>query len=64
LALATKRPDKVVGMHFFSPAQIMKLVEIIKGLKTSDETAAVIRGLAEKVGKGCDYIIKVWVSEL
>jgi 3-hydroxybutyryl-CoA dehydrogenase len=51
LALATKRPDKVVGMHFFSPAQIMKLVEIIKGLKTSDETVAVIRGLAEKVGK-------------
>ncbi len=51
LGTATKRPDKVVGMHFFSPAQIMKLVEIIRGLKTSDETVAVIRALAEKIGK-------------
>jgi len=37
LATATKRPDRVVGMHFFSPAQVMKLVEIIRGLKTSME---------------------------
>jgi len=51
LGTATKRPDKVVGMHFFSPAHIMKLVEIIRGLKTSDETVGVIRGLAEKIGK-------------
>lgn len=51
LGTATKRPDKVVGMHFFSPAQVMKLVEIIRGLKTSDETVAVIRALAEKIGK-------------
>ncbi|HOG17576.1 MAG TPA: 3-hydroxyacyl-CoA dehydrogenase NAD-binding domain-containing protein [Syntrophales bacterium] len=51
LATATKRPDKVVGMHFFSPAPIMKLVEIIRGLKTSDETVAVIRDLSEKIGK-------------
>lgn len=51
LATATKRPDKVVGMHFFSPAQVMKLVEIIRGLKTSDETVEVIRNLTEKIGK-------------
>ena len=51
LATATKRPDRVVGMHFFSPAQVMKLVEIIRGLKTSDGTIAVIRDLTEKIGK-------------
>lgn len=51
LATATKRSDKVVGMHFFSPAPIMKLVEIIRGLKTSEETVAVIRNLTEKIGK-------------
>ncbi len=51
LATATKRPDNVVGMHFFSPAPAMKLVEIIRGLKTSDETIAVIRDLTEKIGK-------------
>ena len=51
LATATKRPDKVVGMHFFSPAQVMKLVEIIRGLKTSEGTVAGIRNLTEKIGK-------------
>lgn len=51
LATATKRTDRVVGMHFFSPAQIMKLVEIIRGLKTSNETVGVIRNLTEKIGK-------------
>jgi 3-hydroxybutyryl-CoA dehydrogenase len=51
LAVSTKRPDRFVGMHFFSPAHIMKLVEIIRGLKTSDETVAVIRNLTEKIGK-------------
>jgi len=51
LAVATRRADRVIGMHFFSPAQIMKLVEIIRGLKTSDETVEVIRNLTEKIGK-------------
>ncbi len=51
LATATRKPGRFVGMHFFSPAQIMKLVEIIRGLKTSDETVAVIRSLTEKIGK-------------
>ena len=51
LATATKRPDKIVGMHFFSPAPVMKLVEIIRGLKTSDGTVGVIRDLTGKIGK-------------
>jgi len=51
LATATKRPGRVIGMHFFSPAQIMKLVEIIRGLKTSDDTVAEIRALTERIGK-------------
>jgi len=51
LATATKRSANVVGMHFFSPAPVMKLVEIIRGLKTSDETVEVIRNLTEKIGK-------------
>src|SRR5215510_5016193 len=38
LAAATKRPDKVIGMHFFNPVPVMKLVEVIRGLATSDET--------------------------
>ena len=51
LAVATQRPDRVVGMHFFSPVPAMKLVEIIRGLKTSDDTVGVIRDLTEKIGK-------------
>jgi enoyl-CoA hydratase/3-hydroxyacyl-CoA dehydrogenase len=51
IAQATKRPDKVVGMHFFSPVQLMNLVEIIKGEKTTDETAKVIYDLTGKIGK-------------
>lgn len=51
LATATKRPDKFIGMHFFSPVPVMKLVEIIKGLNTADETAQVIKDLADKIGK-------------
>lgn len=51
LATATKRPDRFVGMHFFSPVPVMKLVEIIKGLKTADATAQAIKGLTDRIGK-------------
>ncbi len=48
IAAATKRPDKIVGMHFFNPAPVMRLVEVIKGHLTSDESAQFVRELAEK----------------
>ncbi len=51
IASATKRPDKVIGMHFFNPVPVMKLVEIIKGQLTSEETFGVIKTLSEKLGK-------------
>ncbi|MFX0195719.1 MAG: 3-hydroxyacyl-CoA dehydrogenase family protein [Candidatus Hodarchaeota archaeon] len=51
LASATKRPDKFLGMHFFNPVPVMKLVEIIKGSETSNETVQVIDNLAKKLGK-------------
>jgi 3-hydroxybutyryl-CoA dehydrogenase len=51
LATATRRPDKFAGMHFFSPAPVMKLVEIIRGLKTSDATIKVIKELTDSIGK-------------
>ena len=51
LATATKRPDRFAGMHFFSPVPVMKLVEIIRGLKTADATIQVIRELTERIGK-------------
>lgn len=51
LASATKRPDKVIGMHFFNPVPVMKLVEIIKGLATSEETKATILELTAALGK-------------
>ncbi|MCM8794490.1 MAG: 3-hydroxyacyl-CoA dehydrogenase [Candidatus Omnitrophica bacterium] len=51
IASATQRPDKVVGMHFFYPAPVMKLVEVIPGLETSDETAEEIIGFAESLRK-------------
>jgi len=47
----TKRPDKVIGMHFMNPVPVMKLVEIIRGIATSDETFAVTKALAEEFGK-------------
>ncbi len=47
----TKRPDKVIGMHFMNPVPIMKLVELIRGLATSDDTFTVIRELCIKLGK-------------
>jgi 3-hydroxybutyryl-CoA dehydrogenase len=51
LAAATSRPERVVGMHFFNPVPVLKLVEVIRGLETSDETAAAIVALAEELGK-------------
>ena len=51
VASATKRPDKVIGMHFFNPAPVMKLVEVIKGMATSPETFATVKEVAEKIGK-------------
>jgi len=51
IASATKRPEKVIGMHFFNPVPVMKLVEIIKGQLTSEETFGVIKALSEKLGK-------------
>jgi len=51
IAAATKRPESVIGMHFMNPVPIMKLVEIIRGLQTSDATAAATKALAEAMGK-------------
>lgn len=51
LASATQRPEKFIGMHFMNPVPLMKLVEVIRGLRTSDETADLIKKLAEKMGK-------------
>ncbi len=51
IAKATQRPEKVAGMHFFNPPVILKLVEVIKGEKTSDETVKVIVDLAKRMGK-------------
>ncbi|CUS91855.1 3-hydroxybutyryl-CoA dehydrogenase [Candidatus Kryptobacter tengchongensis] len=51
IASATNRPDKVIGMHFFNPVPVMKLVEIIRGHDTSDETFRITKELAERLGK-------------
>jgi len=51
IAAATGRPDKVIGMHFFNPVPLMRLVEIIRGLATADDTAATAMDLARKMGK-------------
>ncbi len=51
LAAATTRPDRVIGMHFFNPVPVLKLVEIVRGRETSDETAEAITELAREVGK-------------
>ena len=51
IAAATQRPNKVIGMHFMNPVPIMKLVEIIKGIATSDETTREIEDLTKKLGK-------------
>ncbi len=51
LGAQTSRPERVIGMHFFNPVPVMKLVEVIRGLATSQETFDVTKALAEKVGK-------------
>ena len=51
LAAATRRPDKVVGMHFFNPVPVMALLELVKGILTSDETLATARAVGERMGK-------------
>jgi len=51
IAATTKRPDKVIGMHFFNPVPLMKLVEVIRGIATSDATYAKVKDLSEKFGK-------------
>lgn len=51
MAAATSRPERFIGMHFMNPVPVMKLVEIIRGAQTSDETYAQTRALAEKMGK-------------
>ena len=51
LGAATKRPDKVIGMHFMNPVPVMKLVEVIRGIATADETYEKVRTLSEQLGK-------------
>ena len=51
LGAATRRPDKVIGMHFMNPVPVMKLVEVIRGIATSDETYERVRKLSEKMDK-------------
>jgi 3-hydroxybutyryl-CoA dehydrogenase len=51
IAAATKRPDRVIGMHFMNPVPMMKLVEVIRGLATSDGTYAAVKELSEKIEK-------------
>jgi len=51
IATATSRPDRVIGMHFMNPVPLMKLVEVIRGLQTSDATTADTKALAESMGK-------------
>jgi len=51
IAMATKRPEKVAGMHFFNPAPLMRLVEVIRGYHTNDETVHIVMEMAKKLGK-------------
>jgi 3-hydroxybutyryl-CoA dehydrogenase len=51
IAGATRRADKIIGMHFFNPVPLMKLVEVIRGIATSDETFAKVKSLSERLGK-------------
>ncbi len=51
IAAVTKRPDKVIGMHFMNPVPVMKLIEVIRGLATSDETYQTVKDLSDRMGK-------------
>ncbi|MGX8796997.1 3-hydroxybutyryl-CoA dehydrogenase [Fusibacter sp. JL298sf-3] len=51
IAAATQRPDRVIGMHFFNPVPLMKLIEVIKGIATSEETLTKVTALSESLGK-------------
>ncbi len=51
IAACTKRPDKVIGMHFFNPVPLMRLVEVIRGIATSDETYGKVKVISEQLGK-------------
>jgi 3-hydroxybutyryl-CoA dehydrogenase len=51
IAAITNKPDKVIGMHFFNPVPLMKLVEVIRGIATTDETYAIVKEMSEKLGK-------------
>ena len=51
LAAATRRPDRFIGMHFMNPVPVMTLVEVIRGMATSDDTASAVEGLAKRLGK-------------
>ena len=51
VAAATKRPDKVIGMHFMNPVPVMKLVELVRGLATSDETLQIVKRITERLEK-------------
>lgn len=51
IAAATSRPERVAGMHFFNPAQLMKLVEVVRGFETSDETVSTLKALSEQLRK-------------
>jgi 3-hydroxybutyryl-CoA dehydrogenase len=51
LAQATQRPGRMAGMHFMNPAHIMKLIEVVRGLRTSEETIGTLKAVAEKMGK-------------
>jgi 3-hydroxybutyryl-CoA dehydrogenase len=53
LAGITKRPERVIGMHFMNPPPLMKLVEIVRAVQTSEETYAAVKACAEKMGKTC-----------
>ena len=53
IAAQTRRPDRVIGMHFMNPVPVMKLVEVIRGLKTSDATFSTVKAVGEAMEKTC-----------